>query len=99
MIFYNNKSLIKKGDLIAELPNKNQQIKTSVKKIIAPHSGQISIHKKGTILWILSGEVYDIKNNSLINNFKEKIEKDDNLFNFKLKNKSAGFISYKKIIL
>jgi DNA-directed RNA polymerase subunit beta' len=96
LIFYNDKSFIKKGDLIAELSNKNQQIKTSIKKIIAPHSGEITLYNRGSILWILSGEVYDIKNNNLINNFKEKIEKDDNLFNFKLKNKKEGFILYEK---
>lgn len=97
-IFHKNRSFVKNGDLIAELPHKNQQTTKSRKKIIAPHSGEITLHNRGNLLWILSGEVYDIPNNSLINSFlpNQTVYLNDNLYYFKLKNKKTGFLSFKK---
>lgn len=95
-IFHQNKSFIKNGDLIAELPHKNQQTRISRKKLIAPHSGEININKNEDIFWILKGEVYTVPNNSFLNHFffNKKIDEENNLYQFKLKNKSLGFIKY-----
>lgn len=95
-IFHQNKSFIKNGDLIAELPQKIQQTRKSRKKLIAPHSGEININKNQDIFWILKGEVYDVPNNVLLNDFlfTKKINEENNLYQFKLKNKSLGFIKY-----
>lgn len=92
-IFVKNKSFVKEGELIAELPQKNQQTTKSRKNILAPHAGEFYF-EKGNVFWILSGEVYDIPNNTLFNKFllNEKITKKDNLFHFKLINKKAGFL-------
>jgi len=96
LIFQSNKSFIKNGDLIAELPHKNQQTRISRKKLIAPHSGEINIDKKENIFWILKGVVYNVPNNTFINSFlfNKKIEEENNLYQSKLKNKSLGFIKY-----
>jgi DNA-directed RNA polymerase subunit beta' len=100
LIFQPTESFIKEDDLIGELPHKNQQTRKTRKKIIAPHSGEITINNRKNIFWILNGEVYNIPNNSLINDFNatEKINEYNNLYQFKLKNKNAGFLKYKRNI-
>jgi len=64
LIFTKNKSFIKKGDLIAELPNKNKQTINSRKDIIATHSGEILFSLEKNIIWVLEGDVYDVPANS-----------------------------------
>ena len=97
VIFIKNKSFVREGDLIAELPHKNQQTNKSRKNIIAPHSGEIKF-SKDNVFWILNGEVYDIPNNSLFNKFSlnKKISEKDNLLDFKLINKKVGFVNIVK---
>ena len=97
-IYLMDKSFVKTGDLIAELPHKNQQTTKSRKKIIATHAGEVNISTKKNILWVLGGEVYDIPNNSLINYFStnQKILTQDNLYQFKLQNQTDGFLKFNK---
>jgi DNA-directed RNA polymerase subunit beta' len=94
LIFTKNKSFIKKGDLIAELPNKNKQTINSRKDIIATHSGEILFSLEKNIIWVLEGDVYDVPANSFFNKFQidQKIDFQDNLFYFKLINKKDGIV-------
>ena len=97
-IFLKNQSFVKIGDLIAELPLKNQQTIKSQKNILAPNSGEIFLSQNTEIIWLLKGEVYDIPNNSLLNNFKthEKIYLLDNFLHFKLTSKKNGILKITK---
>ena len=49
------KILPKTGDLIAELPVKNQQIVTQEENIYSTTSGEIFMLKKSNQAWILEG--------------------------------------------
>ena len=96
-LFIKNNTFIKIGDLIAELPHKNQQTTKSRKNIIAPHSGEVFVAQNlnnSKILWILSGEVCDIPINTFLNSFQDsrKISKYESLFKFKLKSQTDGFL-------
>ena len=97
-IFIQNNSFVKTGDLIAELPLKNQQTIKTKKNIIAPHSGQLIADLNSNLAWIMESEVYNIPYNGLINNFKsnQNITKDDNLIQFKLISKKDGIVKINK---
>ena len=97
-IFIKNKSFIKEGDLIAELPIKNQQTTQAQKNILASHSGEISFSKKQEIVWILEGDVYSLISNCLENKYKqnEKLTLQDSLFQFKLTSKKDGILYFNK---
>lgn len=94
-IFTKNKSFVKIGELIAELPFKNQQTVKAKKNIVAPHSGKLITDQNSKLVWIMESEVYNIPYNGLFNNFKlgQKIVKDDNLLYFKLISKKGGIVS------
>lgn len=98
ILYCNNKSIIKKDDLIAELTEKEKQAIKSKKFIFAPHSGEIFFSIKNKIIWILHGDVYDIYFNSYINNFNiiKKISIHDNLFYFKITAKNEGILKVSK---
>jgi DNA-directed RNA polymerase subunit beta' len=93
-IFIPSNTFVKKGQLIAELPYKNQQTIESRKNIIAPHSGEIIFSSDSNLIWILEGEVYDIPLNSLFNKFtaNQQISLKDNLFSFKLISRTSGIL-------
>jgi DNA-directed RNA polymerase subunit beta' len=93
-IFIKNGHFVKSGDLIAELPIKNQQTIKSRKNIIANHSGELYFATNENLLWILEGSVYQIPNNSLFNNFlfQKELKLQDNLVYFKLKSKKSGVL-------
>ena len=97
-IFIKDKSFVKEGDLLAELPLKNQQTTQARKNINAPHSGEVILQKNSNTAWILEGELYDIPNNSFINNFKidQKTSKQDNLTYFKIISKNEGILTIQK---
>ena len=100
-IFFKSNTFIKKGDLIAELPYKNQQTIKSRKNIIASNSGQIIFSAKKNVIWILHGDVYDILPNTFFNDFllKTNLSKKDNLFYLKLVAKKSGIIKIIKDFL
>ena len=89
---------MKAGDLLAELPVKNQQTTQARKNITANHSGEVLIEKDSNIAWILEGALYDIPNNSCINLFeKDQItSKHDNLASFKIISKNEGIVKLEK---
>jgi DNA-directed RNA polymerase subunit beta' len=97
LIFQPNESFIKEDDLIAELPYNNQQTRKSRKKIIAPHSGEITIDNNKNIFWILEGEVYTKEKNSIINRFNlnKKVDNENPLYQIKLTSKKSGLLKYK----
>jgi len=97
-IFVSNRTFVKKGQLIAELPSKNQQTIESRKNIIAKHSGEIITSPDSNLIWILEGEVYDIPINSLFNqfSFNRKISLRDNIFSFKLVSRTSGILKILK---
>ena len=93
-IFIKNKAFVKSGELLAELPVKNQQTVKAKKNIIAPHSGELNVDQNSNLAWIMESEVYSIPYNGLFNNFKfqQEIVKDDNLLHFKLVSKKSGVV-------
>jgi DNA-directed RNA polymerase subunit beta' len=97
-LFVENKSFIKKDDLIAELPFKNRQTIKSKKYITAPHAGEVKVSSNSSIVWILKSEVYNLPFNSLFNNFflKQKVYEYDNLVYFKLISKKEGILNIVK---
>ena len=97
-IFIKNKSFVKAGDLLAELPVKNQQTTQARKNITANHSGEVLIEKDSNIAWILEGALYDIPNNSCINLFEkdQTTSKHDNLASFKIISKNEGIVKLEK---
>jgi DNA-directed RNA polymerase subunit beta' len=97
-IFIKNKSFTKKDDLIAELPFKNQQKLKSKKILNAEYSGELKIFENYQIAWILRGEVYNIPNNILFNEFysNQIVNEKDNLILLKIIAKITGFLNIKK---
>merc|ERR1712023_155933 len=97
-IFIKNNSFVKAGDLLAELPVKNQQTTQAQKNITANHSGEVLIEKNSNIAWILEGALYDIPNNSCINSFEkdQTTSKHDNLASFKIISKNEGIVKLEK---
>ena len=97
-LFIKDKSFVKAGDLLAELPLKNQQTTQARKNISASHSGEIILQKNLNIAWILEGELYDIPSNSFVNNFEinQKTEKQDNLAYFKIISKNEGILNIER---
>jgi DNA-directed RNA polymerase subunit beta' len=93
-LFIKNKSFVKKGDLIAELPIKNRQTINSQKNILASHSGEVNFVTNSNIVWVLQGEVYLTPKNSLLNNFSlnKNIQLSDNLITFKIPTRKDGLI-------
>ena len=94
VIFVKNKSFVKTGELIAELPLKNQQTIKAKKSIIAPHSGELFVTNNAKLVWIMENEIYNIPYNAIFNNFKigDQLKNEDNLFSFKLVNKKKGIV-------
>jgi len=97
-LFIKNKSFIKKNDLIAELPLKNQQTIKSKKSIVAPHTGEIQFSSNSSVVWILKGNIYELPYNSLFNTFflNKTTKKENNLFYFKLIAKKEGILNIYK---
>ena len=97
-IFIKNKTFIKKNELIAELPIKNQQTASARKNIRAPHSGELLLNKKFNLAWVLEGEVYNRPGNSLLNKFlqNQTFLKQDNILNFKLTTQKEGILKVVK---
>ena len=85
---------IKKGQLIAELPLKNQKTAQARKEIVSPFNGEIFLTQKTNELWVLKGDVYDLPTDSLNNNFKHlsSLSLGDSITRFKIKNKNEGIL-------
>ena len=70
LLFVNNKSFVKKGDVLAELPLTNKRTTTQLNDIFTPISGEVQFQNvtfddKNTLtnnglIWIAAGEIYDI---------------------------------------
>ena len=97
-IFLNDKDFVKTGDLIAELPVKNQQTIDSRRNIYSTTSGEIFMLKKSNQAWILEGGLYNIPQQSLLNKLKtkQKVTEDDALTYLKVRSNCSGFVKIEK---
>ena len=83
LLFVNNKSFVKKGDVLAELPLTNKRTTTQLNDIFTPISGEVQFQNvtfddKNTLtnnglIWIAAGEIYDILPSMLIKKKKVKV--------------------------
>ena len=85
LLFVNNKSFVKKGDVLAELPLTNQRTTTKLNDIFTPISGEVQFQNvtfddKNTLtnnglIWIAAGGIYDILSSMLIKKKRVKVVK------------------------
>jgi len=102
LIYVRNNKFIKKGDLIAEVSNPKRQFKPQTKNVTTNVSGEIQFQnlknshlpslKSNGLIWIATGEVYDIKPNMLIKIPKTTIIKDNSLAQTKIITPLKGLI-------
>jgi hypothetical protein len=97
LLYVFNKQFILKQSLIAEIPNTDQLSKiTSIKSIIAPHSGELLLLPKLNAISLLKGIVYEFPYFSFLNNiFSLKFFFNSYLFfKFKVYSLISGFLEY-----
>ena len=104
ILFPKNNQYILKDTVIGELININKQIKTEIKPILSPVSGEIfmprlkqkiNLLNKNKLIWILSGQLYNSPNNSFINFYVDyKLNKHSYIFRTKIINHYPGFIEF-----
>jgi len=94
-IFMKDKSFIKKGDVIAELVEKNRQIKKATKNLLTSQSGEIILAPKSKVIWILEGDVYSFPYKGLYNQFdlENEIKINDTFLYLKLTAKKDGLLT------
>ena len=105
ILFNKNRQYIKKDTILGELTNITKQIRTEIKSILSPISGEIFIPKfknklnfnnTNKFLWILFGRVYQAPLNSFLNFYTDyKINKNNYIFRTKLINYYSGLIKTK----
>ena len=106
LIFVRNKSVIKRGELLAEIPQYNKQTVTQRKTIKSKISGEIQFQNfrldqnsstsNSGIIWIASGDVYSILPNMLVKKTGSKIVKNNSLAQSKVTLPVSGFIKKKE---
>lgn len=106
LIFVQNKSQIKKDHLIAEIPNTNKQTTKQIKNVISPISGEIQFqnikkNQKETqnnngLIWVASGEVYDICSNMLLKKDGQIVLKNNSIAQTRIKTPISGIVKYIK---
>ena len=104
ILFPKNNQYILKDTVIGELININKQIKTEIKPILSPVSGEIfmprlkqkiNLLNKNKLIWILSGQLYNSPNHSFINFYLDyKLNKYSYIFRTKIINHYPGFIEF-----
>ena len=104
ILFPKNNQYISKDTVIGELININKQIKTEIKPILSPVSGEIfmprlkqkiNLLNKNKLIWILSGQLYNSPNHSFINFYLDyKLNKYSYIFRTKIINHYPGFIEF-----
>lgn len=107
LLFVNNKSFVKKGDVLAELPLTNKRTTTQLNDIFTPISGEVQFQNvtfddKNTLtnnglIWIASGETYDILPSMLIKKKKVKVVKNNAIAQTKIISPIGGIVKSSKI--
>ena len=103
IVFPKSNQYIQKDTVIGELLNVNKQLRREIKPIVSDTSGEIIISKSSnlnnnTLLWILSGQLYNSPKNASINYYSDhKINKQSYIFRTKLISTSYGTIKYKDL--
>ena len=103
IIFPKPNQYIRKNNVIGELINPNKQLRKEVKPILSHTDGEIIISKlnnfnDNTLLWILSGQLYNSPKNSFVNFYSDyKINRKSYIFRTKLVSASYGTIQNKNL--
>lgn len=103
IVFPKSNQYIQKDTVIGELLNVDKQLRREIKPIVSDTSGEIIISKSNnlnnnTLLWILSGQLYNSPKNASINYYSDhKINKQSYIFRTKLISTSYGTIKYKDL--
>uniref|UniRef100_A0AB74TPI4 DNA-directed RNA polymerase subunit beta'' n=1 Tax=Discostella guiyangensis TaxID=3145224 RepID=A0AB74TPI4_9STRA len=102
MLFVKSNQYVKKLAIIGELIRTEKQTLTERKPILSDTAGEIFIPRIKTrtnliaqnrLLWILSGQVYQVPTNSFLNFYPDhKINKNSYIFRTKLINEYSGYI-------
>jgi DNA-directed RNA polymerase subunit beta' len=102
LIFVPNKSFVKNGDLIAESPLLNKRTTTRVKNIFSEVAGEVQFQNipanqqtklsKNGLIWIASGQIYDILPNMLIKSAGTSIVKHAALAQTKITSRVSGML-------
>nr|YP_009028760.1 RNA polymerase b''-subunit [Asterionellopsis glacialis]AGH28309.1 RNA polymerase b''-subunit [Asterionellopsis glacialis] len=104
ILFPKNNQYIQKETVVGEVINTNKQVKTEIKPILSPTSGEIFIPNlknkinllnNNKLIWILSGQLYNSPINSFINFYPDyKLNKNSYIFRTKLINHYSGYIEF-----
>jgi len=102
MLFVKSNQYVKKLEIIGELISKEKKTLTEKKPILGFTAGEIFMPKlkiepslvtQNRLLWILSGQVYQVPINSFLNFYIDhKINKNSYIFRTKLINQYPGYI-------
>jgi len=102
MLFVKSNQYVKKSEIIGELISTEKQTLTERKPILSLTAGEIFIPKlkiktnlitQNRLLWILSGQVYQVPFNSFLNFYTDhKINKNSYIFRTKLINQYPRYI-------
>jgi DNA-directed RNA polymerase subunit beta' len=102
LIFVPNKGFINNGDLIAESPLLNKRTTTRMQNIFSSISGEIQfqniVSTQGTkilsngLIWVASGQVYDILPNMLIKSQEDIIVKNGAIAQTKITSRISGML-------
>jgi len=106
LIFVPNKSLINKGDLIAESTLVNKRTTTRIKNIFSEISGEVQFQNIPStqqtkilgngLIWIASGQIYDIFPNMLIKTPKDVVVKNGAVAQTKITSRISGMLKADK---
>jgi ribosomal protein S15P/S13E len=102
LIYAQNNSYIKKGSLIAEIPNVNKHSNIYTKNVTSHVSGEVQFQNlknskiktlvNSGLIWIATGQVYDLRPNMLIKTFDSTIIKNNTFAQTKLITPTNGLI-------
>lgn len=102
LIFVGNKSHIKAGDLLAESTLANKRTTTRIKNIFSSVSGEVQFQNIETdppaklthngLIWIASGQVYDIFPNMVIKKSESQVIKNSAIAQSKITSRIHGLI-------
>jgi DNA-directed RNA polymerase subunit beta' len=99
LLFVNNGQSVKFDQLLGELPVLNQKTIKEKKPIFSPIDGEFLPRLTENIVWILRGQIFDIPDQSFVNNLKEykiPINSIDRFTTSKLVAKQTGLVNLKR---
>ena len=106
LLFVNNKSIVTKGDLLAELPLTNKRTTRQLNDIFAPISGEVQFQNvtfdqknaltKNGLIWLAAGEIYDILPSMLIKKKNRRVKKNNAVAQTKVVSPIGGIVKLNK---